>query len=214
MSTDRTTSDSDPADPPEPAGGLRGRPRPAGPARTAPLDPADLDAERVALHARIATGPRRSQARVPLVDDRDRLLGPFGPMLFSPRIGDAVQQVGAALRFDDDLPPRLREIAVLAVAAHHGSAFEWSSHEGLARETGVSSTQLQALLDGTVPDGLDDAERVALDVVRTLLATRGLDDDRYATALETLGRDTLAAVVWLTGYYAMLANALAVFRPE
>jgi 4-carboxymuconolactone decarboxylase len=211
VSTDPVTPDPRTAGP---AGDLRGRPRPSGPPRTAPLHPADLDAERAALHARIATGPRRSQARVPLVDDRERLLGPFGPMLFSPRIGDAVQQVGAALRFDDDLPPRLREIAVLAVAVHHGSAFEWASHEGLGRETGLSGGQLQALLDGVVPDGLDDAERTGLDVVRTVLGTRDLDDDRYTTALEVLGRDTLAALVWLTGYYAMLANALAVFRPE
>ncbi|MEV1292258.1 carboxymuconolactone decarboxylase family protein [Pseudonocardia sp. NPDC049635] len=193
---------------------LRGRPGPPGPPRTHPLDPAGLDPARAALHARIATGPRKAQAGVPLTDERDRLLGPFGVMLFSPRIGDAVQQLGAALRFDDDLPPRLRELAVLAVAVHHGSAFEWSAHEGLARRCGLSAGQLQALLDGAVPDGLDPGEEVALDVVRTLLATHDLDGDRYGVALETLGRDTLAALVWLTGYYAMLAGALAVFRPE
>ncbi|SFM63482.1 4-carboxymuconolactone decarboxylase/cardiolipin synthase [Pseudonocardia ammonioxydans] len=198
-------------DPTAPA--LRGRPQPSGPPRTVPLDPAGLDDERAALHARIATGPRKAQARVPLVDDGDRLLGPFGVMLFSPRIGDAVQQVGAALRVDDDLPPRLRELAVLAVAAHHRSAFEWTAHEDLARECGLSGPQLQALLDGAVPDGLDDAERVALDTVRALLSGHDLDDDRYAAALAALGRDTLAALVWLTGYYGMLATALAVFRP-
>lgn len=193
---------------------LPGRPAPSGPPRTRPLDPAGLDPERAALHARIATGPRKAQAGVPLTDERDRLLGPFGVMLFSPRIGDAVQQVGAALRFDDDLPPRLRELAVLAVAVHHRSAFEWSAHERPARESGLSTGQLRAVLDGAVPDGLDAAERTALDVVRTLLTTRDLDDDRYAGALRELGRDTLAALVWLTGYYAMLAGALAVFRPE
>ena len=204
---------TDDATGPAARGDLRGRPQPSGPPRTAPLDPVGLDGERAALHARIATGPRKAQARVPLVDERDRLLGPFGVMLFSPRIGDAVQQVGAALRFDDDLPPRLREVAVLAVAVHHGSAFEWAAHEDLARETGLSGAQLQAMLDGAVPDGLDDAERAALDVVRALLTGHDLGDDRYAAALAALGRDTLAALVWLTGYYAMLATALAVFRP-
>lgn len=193
---------------------LRGRPRPPVHPRTAPSDPAGLDPGRAALHARIATGPRGAQARVPLVDGAGRLLGPFTTMLFSPRIGDAVQQVGAALRTDDDLPPRLRELAVLAVAVHHGSAFEWSAHEGLARDTGLSGAQLQALLDGGVPDGLDEAERVALTTVRALLTRHDLGDDAFATALRVLGRDTLAALVWLTGYYSMLATALAVFRPE
>lgn len=189
------------------------RPRPAGPPRTDPLDPAELDPQRRALHERIAGGPRAAQARIPLLDDGGRLLGPFGPMLFSPRIGAAVQQVGAALRTDPDLPPRLRELAVLTVAAHTRSAFEWSAHEAAARDTGLTDEQLQALLDDAEPAGLDDAERAAVRVVRDLLTGHDVDDETYAAALAALGRDTLAAVVWLSGYYAMLAGALAVFRP-
>ncbi|MFP5072656.1 carboxymuconolactone decarboxylase family protein [Pseudonocardia nantongensis] len=189
------------------------RPRPSGPHRTAPLDPGTLDPERRALHDAIAGGPRAEQSRIPLVDDHGRLLGPFGAMLFSPGIGGAVQQVGAALRTDPDLPPRLRELAVLTVAAHTRSAFEWSSHEASALDTGLTRGQLQALLDGAEPAGLDDAELITVRVVRDLLTRHDVDDGRYAEALSALGRDTLAAVVWLAGYYAMLAGALAVFRP-
>ena len=81
------------------------------------------------------------------------------------------------------------------------------------RATGLSADQLQALLDGAAPDGLDGAERDGLGVGQALLASRNLNDDHYAAALDTLSRDRLAALVWLTGYYAMLARALAVFRP-
>ncbi|MEJ2863758.1 carboxymuconolactone decarboxylase family protein [Actinomycetospora flava] len=193
---------------------LRGRPRPLGPPRLERLHPADLDTDQAGLHARIAGGPRRAQARVPLVDEHDRLLGPFGPMLLSPRIGDAVQQVGAALRTDPDLPPRLRELAILTVAVHTGCAFEWSAHEEAAVEAGLDDDQLQALLDGREPGGLEPGELVGLQIVHTVLAGGGPDDELHRRAESTLGRASLAALVWLTGYYAALAGALAVFRPE
>ena len=198
---------------PGPPAELHGRPRQPGPPRTRPPRPAELDEERLALHSLIANGPRRAQARVPLVDDQGRLLGPFGPILFSPRIGTAVQQVGAALRFDSDLPPRLRELAILTVAAHEGSEFEWTAHEDAARDAGVSTEQLQSLLDGAVPDSLDAAELCAVRVTRALLTDRVLGDDLYQEALAVLGQGALAALVWLVGYYSMLALALATFRP-
>lgn len=198
---------------PGPAAELHGRPRQPGPPRTRAPHPANLDEERLALHSLIANGPRRAQARVPLVDDQGRLLGPFGPMLFSPRIGTAVQQVGAALRFDPDLPPRMRELAILTVAAHARSEFEWTAHEGAARDAGVSTDQLQSLLDGTVPDNLEPAELCAVKATRALLTDRTLGDDLYQEALAELGQDALAALVWLVGYYSMLALALATFRP-
>ncbi len=192
---------------------LVGRPRPPGPDRFRSPLPDELDDERRQLHSLIADGPRRAQARVPLVDGDGRLLGPFGPMLLSPRIGAAVQSVGAALRFDTDLPPRLRELAVLTVAASVGSAFEWAAHEGAALDAGAEVEHLQDLLDGRLPTGLEPAELVGLRVVQALLAGHTLDDELYAGALGALGEPGLAAVVWLVGYYEMLATALAVFRP-
>ena len=191
-----------------------GRPGSRGPSRVPLLRPADLDEERARLHAEIAGGPRRSQASmVPLVDDEDRLLGPFGLMLLAPRIGSAVQALGAALRFDESLAPRSRELAILAVAAHRSSEFEWLSHENAARAAGIGADQLQALLDGEVPDGLEPVEETVVRTVRRLLTDGELDDDGYAEAAAALGTETLAALVWLVGYYDMLATALATFRP-
>jgi len=190
------------------------RPGPRGPSRVPLLRPDELDEERARLHAEIAGGPRRSQAAVvPLVDDQDRLLGPFGLMLLAPGIGSAVQALGAALRFDESISPRSRELAILAVAAHRRSEFEWLSHENAARAAGIGADQLRALLDGAVPDGLAPVEETVVRTVRRLLDDGELDDDGYAEAVAALGTETLAALVWLVGYYSMLATALATFRP-
>ena len=193
---------------------LTGRPGPAGPPRVPLLRPEELDAERAALHAEIAGGPRRGQAGVvPLTDEDGRLLGPFGLMLLAPRIGSAVQAVGAALRFDRSLSPRSRELAILTVAAHRRSEFEWLAHERAAREAGLGAAQLQALLDGEVPAELEPVEAVVVRTVGRLLADGGLDDDGFTEAVSALGTESLAALVWLVGYYATLAIALATFRP-
>ena len=194
---------------------LVGRPAPRGPARIPLLHPAELDGERARLHAEITQGPRAAQASVvPVTDDAGRLLGPFAAMLLAPGTGSAVQAVGAALRGEQLLGPRARELAVLAVAARRRSHFEWLAHEQAARAAGVATEQLQALLDGRVPGGLDPADEVVVATTWRLLDDGELDDDGYARAVQALGVEALAVLVWLVGYYAMLATALATFRPD
>ncbi|MGR6523289.1 carboxymuconolactone decarboxylase family protein [Rhodococcus erythropolis] len=148
-----------------------------------------------------------------MTDTEGRLLGPFGLMLISPAIGAAVQQLGAALRFDKTLPIRTRELAILAIAAHRQSQFEWLAHENAARAAGITDLQLQALLDGEEPKGLQEAELTAFRVVKQLLANGELDDEGYVRAESILGTESVAVIVWLVGYYEMLATALATFRP-
>jgi AhpD family alkylhydroperoxidase len=190
------------------------RPGPRGPARLPLLSPVELDEDQARLHAEITGGPRAGQASVvPLTDAEGRLLGPFGIMLLTPAIGSAVQALGAALRFDRSLSRRARELAVLAVAARRRSEFEWLAHEQAGRAAGLEARQLQALLDGTVPDGLAPAEQIVVRTVWRLLDDGELDDRGYAEAVAVLGTEVLAAVVWLVGYYGMLATALATFRP-
>lgn len=150
---------------------------------------------------------------VPVADEGGNLLGPFSVMLLTPEIGDAVQQVGAALRFGGRLPTVVRELTILTVAAERGAAFEWVAHEAAARAAGVTDAQLQAVLDGTPPPGLSEDDATTVGVARTLVAGRDLDDAGYEDAAGTLGPAALAELVWLVGYYDMLALALAVFRP-
>ncbi|QZS52517.1 carboxymuconolactone decarboxylase family protein [Rhodococcus opacus] len=193
---------------------LRGRPAPAGIPRVALLEPDELTADQKLLYTTITDGPRRTQtSQVPLTDPEGRLLGPFGLMLLHTRLGSVVQALGAALRFDDTFTARERELAILTVAACRASEFEWLAHENAARAAGLTSRQLQQVLDAEVPEGLAPPEEAIVALVRRLIIERGLNDDLYADATNLLGHDRLAALVWLVGYYEMLAVALATFRP-
>ena len=98
------------------------------------IAPADLDDAQRAVYDAITGGPRASQAgTVPITDDAGRLLGPFAVMLLTPEVGNAMQQVGAKIRFAAALTARERELAILTVAGHLRSDFERLAHEPAAR---------------------------------------------------------------------------------
>jgi 4-carboxymuconolactone decarboxylase len=181
--------------------------------RVSPLTPDAQSAEQRALYDVIVGGPRASQTTViPLVDEDGRLLGPFEAMLLSPRIGHAAQALGAALRYGTDLSPRIRELAVLAVARHWDSEYERYAHEAIGLVSGLTPGEISAVRSGTPLELTDPVERAALEVVGALLDTGDLDDDEYAEALAVLGETTLFELSTLVGYYATLALQLRLFR--
>ena len=178
------------------------------------IAPADLnDAQRVVYEA-ITGGPRASQAgTVPVTDSAGRLLGPFAVMLLTPEVGNAMQQVGAKIRFAAALTARERELAILTVAGQLRSDFERLAHEPAARKLGLTAAQVNAVLTGRVPDGLTDSEALVCRLARVMTTERTLPDEDYDAGLATLGRERLADLTWLVGYYSALALSLAVFRP-
>jgi alkylhydroperoxidase family enzyme len=134
-------------------------------------------------------------------------------MLLTPEVGNAIQQVGAKIRFSTALTGRERELGILAVAGELRSDFERLAHEPAALKLGLTQTQVNAVLSGQVPDGLSADEALICRLARVMTAERNLHDQDYADGVAALGRERLAALTWLVGYYSALALSLAVFRP-
>ncbi|MEU6371617.1 carboxymuconolactone decarboxylase family protein [Streptomyces sp. NPDC046909] len=183
--------------------------------RLAGLSPADLNEQQAEVY-RAITGGRRAAGpqSFALADEEGRLRGPFNAMLLSPPVGYAVQAVGSAVRYDSVLTDRARETAILAVAAHWGSAFEWEAHQAVGRACGLSERVMDALRVGAVPHLTDPFERAALHIAQTLLLAGELSDDEYDDAVRTLGHRALFELTTLVGYYSMLALQLRVFAGE
>jgi len=178
------------------------------------IPPAGLDPAQRDLYDAITGGPRASQAgTVPITDADGQLLGPFAIMLLSPAVGNAMQQVGAAIRFGTALTGRERELAILTVAGALDSEFERLAHVPAARALGLTEPQLDAALAGQAADGLSPDEAMVGRLALAMAVDRTLSDEQYAAGLEALGRGRLAELTWLVGYYSALALSLAVFRP-
>ncbi|WP_434992104.1 carboxymuconolactone decarboxylase family protein [Arthrobacter sp. Ld5] len=172
------------------------------------LIPAELSDEQRAVYDSIA-GPPRGNGAFTMIYDDGSLAGPFNALLFAPAIGDAVQALGAVLRFGGTLDGRLRELVICAISAELDSAYEWYAHSRVAMTVGVSETELDHLRNGTVPPTLSPAERAALDFTAALLRQTAVSEEIHAGVLEHFGHPGVAELSLLIGYYRMLAGLLA-----
>jgi len=172
-----------------------------------------LDPGQQRLFDQIAGGEKPGQRpRFPRLGTDGALEGPFNAMLYSARIGLAMQDLGSELRYRSTLPDRCREIAILATAAAWDSAYERYAHEDIGRAVGLTDAELTAIAQGAEPGFTNPAEQAVLAAARALAQRQDLDDAEYAAAVSVLGERTLFELIALVGYYAATALALRAFR--
>jgi len=180
--------------------------------RLAALTIDQLDADQLELYQQIISGPRSSGPQhFPLCDARGALNGPFGIMLHTPGLGRPLQELGAAIRYRTGLTGRIREIAILSVAAATGSEFERYAHERVGRAIGLTEAELSALADRRFTS--DDAAEMAAYRLCELLDSGELPltDEHFADLRSALGQTALLELVVLAGYYKTLSQLLHVF---
>ena len=181
-------------------------------ARLPKFEPPALDAEQRSLYDAIAGGRRAQGPQLFRLADADgRLEGPFNAFLLQPRLGSALQALGASVRYDTGLDDRCREIAILVVAAHWRSDFEWHAHEAVGRAAGLGDAELAALREGRHAE-LAGRESVVARTAAALVTRGDLDDAEYGEAVGHFGPAGLFELLTLVGYYATLALQLRVFR--
>ena len=133
-------------------------------------------------------------------------------MLVDPDVGEALQALGVALRTPAGLSVRAREIAILSVAVAYKSEFEWYSHCISARAAGLSDADLSALRSGTSASSMNEDEQLVHRISAALISDRDLDDSLYERGVEQLGLVALIDLVYLIGYYELIARSMRVFR--
>ena len=181
--------------------------------RLAKLVPAELDDDQRAVYDAVAGGRRAQGPQLfRLVDAEGGLEGPFNAFLLQPKLGYALQALGAAVRYETSLSDRAREIAILVTAVDAGAAFEWYAHEALGRHVGLTDDELAGLRDGRFEVFADETERLVASTVHALCARGDLDDDEYRRATGGLGMAGVFELLTLAGYYLALAMQLRVFR--
>jgi beta-glucosidase len=187
----------------------------SGGRRLRPLSPGTLAADQLVAFTEIAEGPRsKGKQRQLLTDGVGALVGPFNAMMLSPIVGGALGRVGEVLRFGSVLTDRERELAVLTVAKHWGSAFEWSAHIQLAVVAGVSADEIAAIESGSALALVDRRESCVLSLAQQLVGTWNTSDAAYVDAVAALGHRAVFELVTLVGHYSHLALHLRVFDGE
>lgn len=173
-----------------------------------------LDAEQKRLHQSITSGARaRAPRQFPLSNPDGSLNGPFNALLYNPRLGNAVQELGSILRFGSNLSGPQRETAILTVARHWRASYEWFAHALIARKEGVSEADIAAIKAGEEPRD-DKSLALVQRFVAELLETGRAAAPVYNEASARFGEETLVELTVLAGYYGLISGLLNVFEVE
>ena len=165
---------------------------------------------------RSITAGKRGEGRDPedLLNSEGGMTGPFNAWLRSPVLGDAAQRVGEAVRFESAIPPQLRELAILIVAAKWKAQYEWWAHERIARREGLDERIIESVKAETLPDLSNPTEAVVYNFARELLDEHRVSDHLYNDAVELLGEAMVVELVILLGYYTLVSMTLNVFEVQ
>ena len=181
--------------------------------RLAPVTFDDLNDEQRVLWDNITTGPRANPDRPHggLAGEDGALIGPFNALFQSPQVGDAVQQLGAALRYGTSLPADLLEVAILTVGGEWRANFEFWAHARLGAATGVPQAAIDAIRDGETPQFEDPRHETVYAFGRELIETKRVSDVRYGALKELVGERGVFEVASVMGYYALVSIGLNTF---
>jgi 4-carboxymuconolactone decarboxylase len=123
-----------------------------------------------------------------------------------------------AMLVRSELPPKVREAAILAIAVAQGNKYEWQEHVVWAREVGLSDQDIAAIESGS-PDSsptLTDEQKLAMDAARAIATGKEFDDEAWARMRDTWGEatamDLCMVAAWWGGFVPVISTALRLDR--
>ena len=138
--------------------------------------------------------------------------GPFNVLLRSPEMGDLAQQFGASTRFNSSVPRKLNELAILLVARHWTSQYEWQAHHRAALQAGLSPAIADAIAQGKRPAGMQKDEEAVYNFCSELLNTKQVGDGTFAAAKDAVGERGVVDLIGVMGWYHTVSMLLNIDR--
>ena len=173
--------------------------------RLEPKNVNDLTNEQRKVLDAINSGPRGGSG------DGVGLIGPYGVWVRAPKVGHAIQNLGAAARFETNISEAVKEIAICVVGAHHRAKFEFAAHARLAEKAGIDRESIEAIRCGSVP-ALDGAVSLSYRVAKELVNSSRLTQKTYEDAIAVFGEVGLIELVSIIGYYVVVSYSLNAFQ--
>ena len=147
------------------------------------------------------------------------LRGPIGMWMYSPRMAEHVFPASTYLRYgvDGERDQRLTELAILTTARELDSQYEWTAHEGLARDAGLEEEIIELLrfgrplADAGALPGLGARERTIIRVARELINEPKVSAETFVEAQTLFGNKGVMDLTGLVGYYTFVNYTLKTF---
>jgi 4-carboxymuconolactone decarboxylase len=161
--------------------------------RLAPIPKSELAAESLK-----PLGPRATDERLDNI---------FATLLHHPALFRRYSLFARHVLYKADLDPYVRELAILAIAAHNDCVYEFAQHTLLAKALGFEDTEIAALWQGE-RTGWPERSRVVLDVVDDLRHDDVISAGTWDRVINTFSTQETLDLLFAIGSYQMVAWAL------
>ena len=139
---------------------------------------------------------------------RGKVQGPIRAAIHNAELADRWQALGALLRYNTSLTPRLSEIAILVTAKASQSPFEWYAHRIEAEKIGLEKDIIENILHLKKSTLMSKEEEITFDFALQLCQIKSVSSATYTLALNHFGEKTVVELTALVGYYTMVAMTL------
>jgi AhpD family alkylhydroperoxidase len=165
-------------------------------------------------------------ARLPYLDKSDLLpehqdllarnLNLYRVLAHSPRAARSLNTLARFVRDGSRLDPRLRELAILQVSYLTGSAWGFSHHVRIGRESGVSDEEIRAIAEETTgrPTQLEPLAKLVLRASREMTTDLAISDETFAGLRRELDDEHLTDLVVAIAFYNGLVRLLATMQVD
>ncbi len=149
--------------------------------------------------------------------DRELLERPihlFRALANSPEALRRFDGLGDWIRYECELDPRLRELAILQVGYLTASPYEWSHHVEIGQRFGVTPDDIRAIAAESAgdPTGLDEPAKLVLRATRELTLGLAIEDDTWEQLSSLLPQGRLVDLVVIIGFYNQVVRVLSALQ--
>lgn len=149
-----------------------------------------------------------------LEDQGDEVLNLFKVMAHCPWIGRNFIRLGNSILKGEELPSRLRELAIIRVGNILQAEYEVTKHIPLALQAGVSQEKIDQLLTGNSASEFDDKEKAVLQYTDKLTQHCNVDDGTFEKLRTFLSDRAIVELTAVIGYYNMVCRILVGLQIE
>jgi len=147
-------------------------------------------------------------------DNGSRVLNLHKALAHSPRITRDFVRLGNTLLFKAVLDEKLRELAILRVAALTHAHYEWTQHVRVALRTGVPQAQIDDILLWKHSVAFNDTERAVLQFTDEQTHNIRVSEETFSRMKNLLSERALIELTVTVAYYGMVSRILETLQVE
>ena len=156
--------------------------------------------------------PEQAKVFKDLVAGRGKLLTPYRIWIHSPKLAAALETIGTFLNNKSSLSEREVELTICIIANHWKAEYVWTVHTRMCVGLGFPQSVFDAIRAGQDPALENQRERAVYVLAKIAMEPGGGSDEVFASAERLLGRNGIAEVLALLGYYSSVAMAVKLHR--